>query len=360
MPSALLLLRSYSDDLKALEDYAAERRSGEAGVDSARKCLPLLRIPFKQYEKNFQTPTKLLLPKELKGHTNFLYKLYSSGSRYFSYIGELRRTLAPLACPYCGLRKNITLDHYLPRKKIAFPHFSFLSLNLVHACASCQAAKGSWYQNLSNSRRRGSVGRVRKWLGNATGVSGRRIMLFSESAVTRRRGRGEPIQDVRRLVHPYMDQFLAYKAFDLRLVWKHDIPILKGLIWKPHLCADQRALLAFHVRKVQIVKRSRDYIKKYFRLLLRQVNGQMWSQARIRQHIRSQMRGNSEFLGVANSIDMAFLRYVVRDDVALRLLEEESKKIKPKLIQEAVERPNARAFRRFSKGAHRNAGRGGL
>lgn len=44
-------------------------------------------------------------------------------------------------CPYCGLDKPRTIDHYLPKGE--FPEFSFYPLNLIPCCNYCNQKKSS-------------------------------------------------------------------------------------------------------------------------------------------------------------------------------------------------------------------------
>jgi hypothetical protein len=43
-------------------------------------------------------------------------------------------------CPYCGVGRATTLDHYLPKSR--YPQFSVTPDNLVPACKDCQGKKG--------------------------------------------------------------------------------------------------------------------------------------------------------------------------------------------------------------------------
>lgn len=56
------------------------------------------------------------------------------------------KSLAPLnKCPFCGLGKVETLDHYLPKDK--FPSFAVLPYNLVACCTTCNKGKSISYAN---------------------------------------------------------------------------------------------------------------------------------------------------------------------------------------------------------------------
>ncbi|MDI3236475.1 hypothetical protein QK289_15795 [Exiguobacterium antarcticum] len=53
-------------------------------------------------------------------------------------------------CPYCGLDKPRTIDHYLP--KAIFPEFSIFPLNLIPCCNYCNQKKGEVWLNGANRK----------------------------------------------------------------------------------------------------------------------------------------------------------------------------------------------------------------
>nr|WP_326188467.1 hypothetical protein [Exiguobacterium indicum] len=53
-------------------------------------------------------------------------------------------------CPYCGLDKPRTIDHYLP--KDIFPEFSIFPLNLIPCCNYCNQKKGEVWLNGENRK----------------------------------------------------------------------------------------------------------------------------------------------------------------------------------------------------------------
>ncbi|WP_340002074.1 HNH endonuclease [Oceanobacillus sp. FSL K6-0127] len=49
-------------------------------------------------------------------------------------------------CPYCGLDKPRTIDHYIPKGK--YPEFSFFPSNLIPCCGYCNSKKGeTWLES---------------------------------------------------------------------------------------------------------------------------------------------------------------------------------------------------------------------
>lgn len=53
-------------------------------------------------------------------------------------------------CPYCGLTKPNSFDHYLPKE--SFPEFSITPLNLVSCCTTCNSSKGEKWLNKNAER----------------------------------------------------------------------------------------------------------------------------------------------------------------------------------------------------------------
>ncbi|WP_168118515.1 HNH endonuclease [Paenibacillus sp. HB172176] len=53
-------------------------------------------------------------------------------------------------CPYCGIDRPRTIDHYLPKSD--FPEFSVFPLNLVPCCQYCNGKKGDRWINESGKR----------------------------------------------------------------------------------------------------------------------------------------------------------------------------------------------------------------
>jgi hypothetical protein len=51
-------------------------------------------------------------------------------------------------CPYCGIGRHSTIDHYLPKK--IFPEFSIYSRNLIPTCNICNQKKGERWKNSSH------------------------------------------------------------------------------------------------------------------------------------------------------------------------------------------------------------------
>ena len=53
-------------------------------------------------------------------------------------------------CPYCGLTKPNSFDHYLPKE--TFPEFSVTPINLISCCTTCNSSKGEKWLNDDGDR----------------------------------------------------------------------------------------------------------------------------------------------------------------------------------------------------------------
>lgn len=69
--------------------------------------------------------------------------LYTGRSQVsgLSWIDTIANTTLYGYCPMCGSETHKTVDHFLPRKPWA--EFSFLSLNLVPSCGTCNGKRGN-------------------------------------------------------------------------------------------------------------------------------------------------------------------------------------------------------------------------
>jgi len=160
---------------------------------------------------------------------------YTSGSPLSKLVKERLTKLQGLsACPYCGLQKNVTVDHYLPKEH--FPQYAFFSLNLVPSCSDCQspAAKGQWfpgYQKGGNPKRQ---------------PSGR-----------------NPLD---RILHPYFDFFLRERNFYIvfkPLEYIDDIDFVILAKNRSH-----HRLIKFHAEKIKLKKVALPTVKAFWEALI--------------------------------------------------------------------------------------------
>jgi 5-methylcytosine-specific restriction endonuclease McrA len=346
MPSAFRCHRIIKDDLRAIEDYSHYRYTNHENRSLAKMALAEVRSYFHRYRKNFQTPYKLLPSRKLRKLSSFLFNLYNSTAAPFQYIEDLRDIEELGACLYCGLPKNFTVDHYLPREVDAFPHFSFLSFNLVPACSSCQSSKGSFYPKselnsrlpAKTARRMRVLGAQRRTMKHKTGrlvLKGKNRTVLFRSVTAERKRAFFKILETRRIIHPYFDQFLNKRAFDLNLLWHQEIPTIRKFQWLPHLSTPQRALLSFHLKKLKVKDRSSSFIKRLHRSFAKSVVKERLNQEEIKARVTFMINYWREQAGVENSIAESYFYALLRDESKHALLAAKSTQSKQTLVSEA-------------------------
>lgn len=356
MPSAFPYRRTFEEDLQALGGYSRYRYTSHADRKLAREAaLSGLKSYFFRYGHSFQTPRRLLASGRLRARalTEFLYGLYDSKSVQFRYIDELSEIEDLGVCLYCGLQKNITVDHYLPRKLKAFPHYSFLSLNLVPACSSCQSSKGSFYpsgkqpssRTPAKGRRRAMTLRMHR---DELTVAIRRPARSDDSAPTARlrsivakqRMMTVRIRETRRIIHPYLDRFLRGPAFDLDLEWSEGVPKIERFLWRPHITSAQGALLAFHLDLLEVKDRSRGHLRRMHLALAESATEHALDQHGIEKYVELLISNAEKKAGVANSIEAGYYKALRRDESRLASLAALSHHGKPqRLVPEATAVP---------------------
>lgn len=369
MPSALPYERTALTDLSALSLYSRTYRGKEwqVKVKNAASARRDLRLPFLNYPKFFLTPQRLFCGK-LRPLANFLHDLYTSTAAPFRYIAALRDPEKVGACPYCGLSKNITVDHYLPRSHRAFPHFSFLSLNLVPSCSDCQSSKSSFYPQQHPVRQTPAKASRAKLLlarrSDKQAASKNARPRRASPAPSDRCIRGSmPLQtesrvlpqETRRFIHPYFDRFLKNCAFDVELAWDHGLPEIHRFIWKPHLTAAQRALVTFHLDKLKVKDRARGILRRRYRAFAKVIAGKTLSRVQIENHLGIRLSTIKSDTGIANSIEAKCLEAILRDRAAIADLVVASSKPRPsplELVATAVPKVE-RQRRRMEARGHR-------
>lgn len=330
MPSAIPYLRSVEDDLDALGSYARTYRGKNWRVRTtyAASACKDLKHPFASYGKFFQTPRRLLPSAKLRGLAEFLYGLYESTAAPFKYIEKLRDPETIGACPYCGLSKNITVDHYLPRKLEAFPHLSFLSLNLVPACSDCQGSKSSFYASKPAGVTPAKVHRRKRRQelfdqkqGNIKAARRRNAppppSLRRRGPTPLRPGTPNRVQEVRRCIHPYLDRFLTRCVFDVDLAWVGGRPEIGRLLWRPHLTPSQRALVGFHLSRMKVKERARGIVRRRYRAFEKVLAGKGFGENEIVDRLEFRLAGVKKETGIANSIEAKCLEALLRDPTAI-------------------------------------------
>lgn len=330
MPSAIPCERTVEEDLDALRLYAKTYRGKDwrSRVQQAETASTHLERLFPNYRHLFKKP-RWLLQARLQGIAGFLHDLYESKTAPFRYIAELRDYERFPACPYCGLPKNITVDHYLPRRHRDFPHLSFLSLNLVPSCSDCQGAKGSFYPAKPASPVKGSRSMLllqRCKNEKARIEKARRAKappapsLRGFKATELRSDNVVGVQETRRIIHPYLDEFLNKGIFDVALAWSGGKPEIGRILWKRHLTDAQRALVVFHMGKLKVKDRSRGFLRNKYRALMKAVAGKGLSHAEVVERLKFRLDTVPEDTRLANSMEAKYLEALLRDPAAISQL----------------------------------------
>lgn len=327
MPSALICERTAAQDLDALRQYANTYRGKdwEARVQHAKTASKHLERLFHDYARLFEKP-RWLLQARLRGIASFLHDLYDSKAEPFRYIAELRDYERFGACPYCGLPKNITVDHYLPRKHKAFPHLSFLSLNLVPACSDCQGSKGSFFPKklATPAKAHRKMERLRLCEKEKASIKKARrakmppaptLRVFKATPLRPRQTVG--VLETRRIIHPYLDEFLHGGVFDVDLAWSGGQPQIGQFLWKRHLTDAQRALVLFHVGKMKVKDRARGIVRRMHKAFEKTLAGKNLNREEVAERLRFKRDNVQEETGVANSIGAKYLDALLRDPAAI-------------------------------------------
>lgn len=86
---------------------------------------------------NTQTNEQIVVGRVTKDELKKLYSSYLAGQDKPGRVvyDRIMASAPGERCPYCGIGRVSTLDHFLP--KASFPKYSVLSLNLVPACRDC-------------------------------------------------------------------------------------------------------------------------------------------------------------------------------------------------------------------------------
>jgi hypothetical protein len=343
MPSAITCERTAEEDLEALRLYASTYRGRDwrSHVQQAATASVHLERLFLNYRHLFEKP-RWLLRAQLRGIAGFLYGLYDSTSAPFRYIEELFDYEWFSGCPYCGLPKNITVDHYLPRKLQAFPHLSFLSLNLVPACSDCQGSKGSFYPDkpaspVKASRRMQRLQRCKNEKARIEKAQRAKSppapSLRSFKATPLRPEKVIGVQETRRIIHPYFDEFLNKGVFDVALAWSGGKPEIGRILWKRHLTDAQRALVAFHMGKLKVKDRSRGILRSKYRAFVKTLAGKSLSKAEVVAQLKFRLDTVPEETRLANSIEAKYLEALLRDPAAIDRLVAASAVPKPQPLK---------------------------
>lgn len=215
------------DCIQLVTDIVNERRGGKNAAYFAG-IADEWRERVQSYEDRSGSPEHVGKWTEIEPRKGVFLNLYAhpkGGSAQGEALRHLRRRDGLVYCPACGEPGTPnTLDHYLP--KSVYPHFCVTPLNLFPMCDACQTLKGSKTGDHLNAR---------------------------------------------YFIHPYYDDFVREQVLGLTIDPPFDTPNF-SLVPCVGLSDDESALVACHVRELNIDGRFADYFVAQHRRLLRQVD----------------------------------------------------------------------------------------
>jgi len=293
-----------------------------------KRDLAQIRRQYLAYEAAFDkcAPYPALLPRSTRAAA--LHNLYDQKPKCFAYIDELRtkanKTLA--VCPYCGLPGRLTLDHYLPRKVSAYPHFSAFSLNLVPACDACQSAKHAFFPDAD---------RLARPARHHTPAQARRSIALVNRVTAQRAGRRpQRFPQIRprhtlRILHPKFDAFLKDEVWKLRA--QDAAKPLRSLVLEPTSASGRRAdLVGFHIKQLGLNDRSQKDVWHWLRYLARLLHEEKVGNLKTARAIIARQLASSEERDLTpNSIACAVIRAAHSDDAILNAVLDRANQLGP-------------------------------
>lgn len=106
-----------------------------------------------QVDTRYQLFQAELVRRNLQGIAQDAIMLENKGALLSCYKNKTKRALAIFdeienaqlngvlsKCPYCGITRPGTFDHYLPESK--YPEFAVHAVNLIPCCSDCNSSKG--------------------------------------------------------------------------------------------------------------------------------------------------------------------------------------------------------------------------
>lgn len=248
-----------------------------------------LRQAYTEYWRNCQNPhnafqygndLELIEREKLK-------KRYTSGAPVTKYIKKRLAKLQGLeACPYCGLQKNVTADHYLPKEH--FPQYASFSLNLVPSCSDCQGAqaKGQWFP-------------------------GYRLKRAPDAT----RGR-KPLQ---RLWHPYFDDFLRYRIISVEFEAKILLDSVRFFTKEKNSAHSN--LVDFHLGKINLNREALTHVQAYWDALITTLATDRVNElATLRGVVNREMRRAYSECRTYNSVEFVFYHAIYNSPKTLQFL----------------------------------------
>jgi len=126
------------------------RNIGDAKHKSQRSALKSLRRRVYKAYRDYPVYLNSISPITLSTQqAQALRSCYNSRTKTLTDLRQDILNLAGSSCPYCGVDRPTTVDHFAPKED--YPEFSVFPLNLVGCCDLCNIAKGTDF--LANGRR---------------------------------------------------------------------------------------------------------------------------------------------------------------------------------------------------------------
>ncbi|WP_410721190.1 HNH endonuclease [Burkholderia sp. SIMBA_048] len=297
MPTYLALTRTAQEDLAAVRTYITKRGDGWQDI---HRVLPRVAKAFAQYPKRYIEPGRLLLKASDRKLAQAMYGLYDSKASYLRYKNAPRKPGYVGCCPYCGIKGSMTVDHYLPRSRKEFPHFSIFSANLVPACGDCQGHKLTYYAPTT-----GRVVRNRRQVG-ATELLERSYRFRTSE---------------RRILHPYFDRFLAERVLIAHIeMGARGAPSLVSIAPRLSLSRSTRRAIEFHLNRLHVLERAKGEVEHLHSAILKGLKG-VRTLAELLENLEIQLAAAQSRGGSLNFFDALYLRaLIVRKDLHPQLL----------------------------------------
>ncbi|VVD26528.1 protein of unknown function [Paraburkholderia dioscoreae] len=298
MPTYLALTRTAQEDLAAVQTYISKQGDGWQDI---HRVLPRVAKTFTQYSERYIEPGRLLLKASDRKFAQAMYGLYDSKAGYLRYKNAPRKPGYVGCCPYCGIKGSITVDHYLPRSRKEFPHFSVLSANLVPACGDCQGHKLTYYAP--------TTGRVVR--------NRRRQMVAAKLSQRSYRFRTSD----RRILHPYFDRFLSERILIAHIeMGARGVPSLVSITPRLSLARSTRRAIEFHLDRLHVLERAKGEVEHLHSSILKGMKG-VRTLAELLESLEKQLGSAQSRGGSLNFFDALYLRaLIVRKDLHPQLL----------------------------------------
>lgn len=301
MPTYLALTRTAQEDLAAVQTYISEQGIGWQDI---QRVFARVAKAFAQYSEGYAEPGRLLLRGSDLQFAQAMYRLYDSRASYLRYKNAPRKPGYVGCCPYCGIKGSMTVDHYLPRNRDAFPHFSVLSANLVPACSTCQGHKLAYYAPVT-----GRV--VRNWRqqGSSTGSTEQlhRPYRFRTSE--------------KRILHPYFDRCLARQVLIAHIeMGARGTPSLVSITPRLNLTRSTRRSIEFHLERLRVVERAKGEVEHLHSAVLKGIKG-VKNSTELLENLETQLASAQSRGRSPNFFDALYLRaLIIRKDLHPQLL----------------------------------------